>query len=455
MRIAAGLCFAACAIRLIPSVMPATALTHWSSTLPLHIAQILNGVAGPVLIAAPSRLSAVWFPPGQRATVTAVANSSLFGAAVGFYLGPGVLAGDAANMPKLLLVCLGLATAPLVAVWAYLPANPAEPQPALAAASVGVATSATAAAAATAGRTGAASASGVGTGLAFMRSLGVLLQDVPGIRVIMAVMALQTGLYDVWIGVLPQLLTYNATTAAGGTTHHHQNGSAFASLAGGGGGGGGGGTGYGHGSWDGRDFGVFGGEDGRGNGTSTGGGPAPWSAKLAGLCGMAHTFACIVGMWAVGPVADRYFEQNLKTLLVIVSTITVALFGWVITMFEATCVYLPFNPVPRSNLTVFVAISLLGFFRTAAVPVMYELAAEISFPVPEGTSAGVIVLAEHATLMTMLFVAPHIQLGVLNLICFAGLALSPLVLVLFLKRPTYHRANAEAAEKRSQSVSTN
>jgi hypothetical protein len=446
MRIAAALCFAACAIRLIPSVMPATARTHWSSTLPLHVAQILNGVAGPVLIAAPSRLSAVWFPPGQRATVTAVANSSLFGAAVGFYLGPGVLAGDAANMPKLLLVCLALATVPLVAVWAYLPANPAEPQPALAAASVGVTTSAAAAAPAAAvavDRTAAVSAdSGVGTGLAFMRSLGVLLQQVPGIRVIMAVMALQTGLYDVWIGVLPQLLTYNATAAA----THRQSGAAFASHAGGDGG---------AGSREGHEFGWFGGDDGNGNGTSTGGGAAPWSAKQAGLCGMAHTFACIVGMWAIGPVADRYFEQNLKTLLVIVSAITVVLFGWVISMFEATCVYLPFNPVPRSTPTVFVAISLLGFFRTAAVPIMYELAAEISFPVPEGTSAGVTVLAEHATLMTMLFVAPHIQLGVLNLICFAGLALSPLVLVLFLKRPTYHRANAEAAEKRCQSVSTN
>ena len=56
--------------------------------------------------------------------------------------------------------------------------------------------------------------------------------------------------------------------------------------------------------------------------------------------------------------------------------------------------------------------------------------------------------------MSMLFVAPHIHLGLLNLICFAGLALSPLVLVLFLRSPTYHRTNAEEAEKRGQSVST-
>jgi hypothetical protein len=87
MQLAACLSFAACAIRLIPSAMSKAGREQFSSTIPLHVAQILNGIAGPVLIAAPSRLSAVWFPPGQRATVTAIANSSLFGAAIAFYLG--------------------------------------------------------------------------------------------------------------------------------------------------------------------------------------------------------------------------------------------------------------------------------------------------------------------------------------------------------------------------------
>ena len=64
MRLAAVLTFTGCAIRIIPCAMPLSMRRgHWWARLPLHIGQILNGIAGPVLIAAPSRLSAVWFPP--------------------------------------------------------------------------------------------------------------------------------------------------------------------------------------------------------------------------------------------------------------------------------------------------------------------------------------------------------------------------------------------------------
>ena len=38
-----------------------------------------------------------------------------------------------------------------------------------------------------------------------------------------------------------------------------------------------------------------------------------------------------------------------------------------ILMFESTCRYLPFGPVPSSRAVVFVAVSLSGFFRTAYV----------------------------------------------------------------------------------------
>lgn len=49
MRLAAVLCAAACVIRLIPCFMSAaTRRGHWAGRLPLHIAQILNGIAGPV-----------------------------------------------------------------------------------------------------------------------------------------------------------------------------------------------------------------------------------------------------------------------------------------------------------------------------------------------------------------------------------------------------------------------
>ena len=115
MRLNACLCFTACALRFVPClVSAATRERHQWLLLLLHLAQILNGIAGPVLIAAPSRLSALWFPPHQRTTVTAVANASFVGAAIGFFLCPAVLNDNPDNVPHLLLITLGLACAPIL-----------------------------------------------------------------------------------------------------------------------------------------------------------------------------------------------------------------------------------------------------------------------------------------------------------------------------------------------------
>lgn len=320
MRLAAGLCFAACAIRLIPSFLTAKDKEHWSSTLPLHIAQIFNGIAGPVLIAAPSRLSAVWFPPGQRATVTAIANSSLFGAAIAFYLGPGVIDGNASNITKLLLVCLGMSIVPLVAVWIKMPIAPRWRVP-------GAITE----------KQDENKEGGIGkvSGKEFFTEAARLVVNEPALALLMLTTALGVGVYDAWIGILPQLLTANVTQH-----HHNGNVSIAAEVV----------DNYAWGpddqsahyktSHEGGSIGML------YNGNNNGSGTAPWAPKLAGLCGMAHTFACIAGMWVIGPIADKFFRRKLKLLLILLFVIAAVLFGWVISMFEND--YLPWTPIPRT-----------------------------------------------------------------------------------------------------------
>lgn len=52
----------------------------------------MNGMAGPIVMSAPSVISAVWFPPGQRTTATAVtALSSYYGLAFSFVFGPALV----------------------------------------------------------------------------------------------------------------------------------------------------------------------------------------------------------------------------------------------------------------------------------------------------------------------------------------------------------------------------
>ena len=54
----------------------------------MHAGQALNGLAGPVAMAAPPAVSAIWFPPDQRTTATAVGTLfGMMGTAVGFFLG--------------------------------------------------------------------------------------------------------------------------------------------------------------------------------------------------------------------------------------------------------------------------------------------------------------------------------------------------------------------------------
>ena len=318
-----------------------------------------------MLIAAPSRLSAVWFPPAQRARVTAIANSSLFGAAIGFYLGPAV-----PEIETLLIITAGFSAVPLVAAFAYCPTAPAKPPSAAVV----------------------LDDKPLG-GWAFVSSAVRMVADRPSMLVLMLATGAGVGVYDAWIGVLPQILN----TVSNATEPH-------------------------------RDA---------------------WDQSLNGTCGMVHTAACIAGMWTAGSLADRVFQRRYKTLLIALFVVATGLFFWVICMFDSGVVSFA-SEVPRTTPLVFAGVALVGFVRSATVPVLYEAAAELTYPLPEGTSAGLVVIAEHLTLLSLLFAVPHMSLRLVNVLCLCCLAGCPVVLMLFHSR--YLRLDAEEqakADKRS------
>eukprot|EP01044_Picomonas_judraskeda_P005843 COSAG03_NODE_567_length_6916_cov_2692.956286_4_plen_485_part_00 len=379
MRLNACLCFTACAVRCIPCLFSRdTRQRHQWLLLLLHAAQMLNGIAGPVLIAAPSRLSALWFPPHQRTTVTAVANASFVGAAIGFFLCPAVLNDNPDNVPHLLLITLALASAPLLATLMYCPDHPAV-QVSLAVEVVPSKTSG-----ALGPRAFVVETFRVGCGNAQL-------------LILMMVTALSIGIYDGWTGLLPQILTSELPSFDGGSG----DGSA---------------------------------------GTATG---ADWTANEAGMCGMVQTLSCIAGQIVFGQIADRCFARRSKILMVLLGTAATASLGWASTMFENP--YVPWEPTALmrdQRWRLWVAISVAGACRTGLIPLLYEVAAELTYPVPEGTSAGLIVIAEHASLIVTLFAAQRVSLAAITCACWLGLACSTLLLLLV--RPKYKRADAEA-----------
>ena len=51
-----------------------------------HVSQFVIGLAGPVIFTAGPSISAIWFPPEQRTTATAVATIAGFAGAAGCFI---------------------------------------------------------------------------------------------------------------------------------------------------------------------------------------------------------------------------------------------------------------------------------------------------------------------------------------------------------------------------------
>ncbi|XP_065175556.1 solute carrier family 49 member 4-like isoform X2 [Sycon ciliatum] len=92
----------------------------------VHLGQILNGLAGPLIAAPPAKLSAVWFPPHQRTTATTIGAMAPFaGLAVAFLFIP-FLANNYGMQTMLLwqFILTGIIT---LAVAVYFPEAPPTP----------------------------------------------------------------------------------------------------------------------------------------------------------------------------------------------------------------------------------------------------------------------------------------------------------------------------------------
>ena len=78
----AGLVFAGSGLRCITT-------SGMACTVLAHVGQALNGLAGPVAMAAAPVLSATWFPVRERTTATAIMSmANNLGVALSFVLGP-------------------------------------------------------------------------------------------------------------------------------------------------------------------------------------------------------------------------------------------------------------------------------------------------------------------------------------------------------------------------------
>ena len=124
LRIAVTLVFSGAFIRCIPSFMSAFNINigNNDTLIFLHIAQILNAMAGPLVMSPPPKLSVIWFPQNQRTLATGIGVSAgTFGVCLSFLIGPFIH-----NVDALLYIDLLLCLIPFICVWAYFPVAPSK-----------------------------------------------------------------------------------------------------------------------------------------------------------------------------------------------------------------------------------------------------------------------------------------------------------------------------------------
>lgn len=154
-------------------------------------------------------------------------------------------------------------------------------------------------------------------------------------------------------------------------------------------------------------------------------GPVGFNDASADWLAFATTTLYVVGSYVGGEIADRFFHRKFKVLLVALLALTVGTFA----LFGASVpsVLAPRPLIGASYSFEMLAICMHGFFCGSSAPVFMELAADVSYPVPEGTSANLISLVINFAHSTGFFFFPYLSPLLINPICLGIYVVAALV----------------------------
>ena len=175
----------------------------------------------------------------------------------------------------------------------------------------------------------------------------------------------------------------------------------------------------------------------------------PYSSSFVGWCGFANNIGGIFGIFSSGYIGDKLFQGRLKLLLLLFFAGNVCCYLWFTLQLKAP-LYSGGPPIPPSRLNILAASTLAGFFQGGCDPLFYELCAEITYPLPEGMSAGFITFASNAASLIFFFVAPKVSTDYINTLTTASMALA--MLLALAAKESYQRSlkDAQGRNKRLQ-----
>ena len=148
--------------------------------------------------------------------------------------------------------------------------------------------------------------------------------------------------------------------------------------------------------------------------------PLGFKSSEADMFSFSTTVLYVLGSYAVGEISDRFFRRRFKALICLLLVLVIGSF--VSFLLSVRSVWLPNGPILTATYSQqMAAICLHGLFIGCTAPPAFELAAELTHPVPEGTSANMIGLVINTS-------------HVLSLAAFAylsPLAINPLLAVVY------------------------
>eukprot|EP01084_Bolivina_argentea_P017967 33497_1 len=353
-KLSISLVFFGCLIRCIPTILKSIDNNYiinnsfWHTLIFLHIGQILNAIAGVIIMSVPSKLSVIWFPENERKSATGcIGIAGSLGNCFSFLCGP-YLVEHASDIPYMLYLDLLLATIPFILIILYFPNHPIKlPSQAAKYALLSIPFEQT-------------------SKNNYNVNINDPLLDTDTEKMHNKI-SMKANMLNFWSEIKHILLSKSTILMV---------------LVGG------------------FQFGISSAYNGVSQDMLS---PLGLNDKNIGSIGFVQTGMNMIGALIMGWIADKYFSKKLKLALYLI-------FGCCIVVLLVLLFILP-SPWSSDSMilvndifidkmiVVTVFMGILGFLSGAVVPLFYELTSEVSYPygISEGTSSTLLVLIINAT----------------------------------------------------------
>jgi Na+/melibiose symporter-like transporter len=142
--------------------------------------------------------------------------------------------------------------------------------------------------------------------------------------------------------------------------------------------------------------------------------PLNYTEKEIGWIGFCSSISEIIGGLCLSTIADmKRFNHSFKILILICFISYFLSIIWF--NLSIKIIFIDKSIIPSNLLTIFISVSLAGFFQGGGSPLTYESLAEIMYPLPESLSASILVQFINLTSLILFFIAPS-RYQLLNLI---------------------------------------